>query len=306
MFKKRKRMVFSVLVLTVFAGCSLPGLTGPAKDTITISTLSTSESITVGHIVRRMIEHYTDLHVEMVENLGSSVVQHNALTDGQVDISATRYTGTDLAGALGMEPVTDPDKAMEIVQKEFPERFDQTWFDSYGFANTYIFTVTRRLAEKENLNKVSDLEQIASEASFGVDNSWIQRKGDGYEGFIEKYGFEFDRVYPMQIGLVYQAVASGKMDVVLAYSTDGRIKAFDLVTLEDDKRFFPPYDASPVARNDVLERHPELRDILQKLVGKIDTETMLELNYEADVKKKEPSIIAKDFLEKHNYFQSSD
>lgn len=307
MFKKRERVVvFSVLVLTVFAGCSLPGLTGPAEDTITISTLNTSESITVGHIVRRMIEHYTDLHVEMVENLGSSIVQHNALTDGQVDISATRYTGTDLAGALGMEPVTDPDKAMEIVQKEFPERFDQTWFDSYGFANTYIFTVTRGLAEKENLNKVSDLEQIASEASFGVDNNWIQRKGDGYEGFTEKYGFEFDRVYPMQIGLVYQAVASGKMDVVLAYSTDGRIKAFDLVTLEDDKRFFPPYDASPVARNDVLERHPELRDILQKLVGQIDTETMLELNYEADVQKKEPSIIAKDFLEKHNYFQSSD
>ena len=93
------------------------------------------------------------------------------------------------------------------------------------------------------------------------------------------------------------------MDVVLAYSTDGRLKAFDLETLEDDKQFFPPYDCSPVIRDDVLEAHPELDDILQTLVGKIDDETMTELNYEADVLKKEPATVAKEFLEKNNYFE---
>lgn len=298
-----KNFVVLVLALTLLSGCSLPGLTGPAKNTVTIGTLSTSESLIVGHIVRRMIEHYTDLNVEMVENLGSSIVQHSAMTSGEVDITPTRYTGTDLAGALAMEPVKDPDEALEIVQREFAKRFDQTWFDSYGFANTYIVTVRKQLAEKENLKEVSDLEPYASQFTFGVDNNWLHRKGDGYPGFVEAYGFEFSRAYPMQIGLVYKAVASGKMDAVLAYSTDGRIKAFDLQTLEDDKRFFPPYDASPLARNDVLEKHPELRDILQKLVGKISTETMTDLNYKADVIMKEPSLVAKEFLEEHHYFE---
>ncbi|MBA9025302.1 MULTISPECIES: osmoprotectant ABC transporter substrate-binding protein [Bacillaceae] len=304
MLKIYKSLLVALVSLTVFiSGCSLPGLSGPAKNTVAVGTLGTSESQIMGNIVRLMIEHYTDVHVEMVNNLGSSIVQHKAMMNGDVDITATRYTGTDLAGALGMEPVKDPQEALEIVQREFEERFDQTWFDSYGFANSYAFTVTRELAEKENLNTVSDLKAFASELKLGVDNSWLKRKGDGYEGFVLEYGFEFGKTYPMQIGLVYQAAANKKMDVVLAYTTDGRIKAFDLKVLEDDKYFFPPYDTSVVARNDVLDKHPGLRDILQKLAGAIDTEKMQELNYAADGEMKEPLIIAKDFLEEHNYFE---
>ncbi|MFJ5622534.1 osmoprotectant ABC transporter substrate-binding protein [Peribacillus loiseleuriae] len=304
MLKINKSLLVIFVSLTVFiSGCSLPGLSGPAKNTVTVGTLGTSESQIMGNIVRLMIEHYTDVHVEMVNNLGSSIVQHKAMMSGDVDITATRYTGTDLAGALGMEPVKDPQEALEIVQREFEERFDQTWFDSYGFANSYAFTVTRELAEKENLNTVSDLKPFVSELKLGVDNAWLKRKGDGYEGFVEEYGFEFGKTYPMQIGLVYQAAASGKMDVVLAYTTDGRIKAFELKVLEDDKYFFPPYDTSVVASNDVLDKHPGLRDILQKLAGTIDTEKMQELNYAADGEMKEPLIIAKEFLEEQNYFE---
>nr|WP_077212182.1 osmoprotectant ABC transporter substrate-binding protein [Bacillus dakarensis] len=297
-----------VLILTVaftmlLSGCSLPGLSGPAKNTVAVGTLGTSESQIMGNIVRLMIEHYSDAQVEMVNNLGSSIVQHQAMLNGDIDISATRYTGTDLAGALAMEPEKDPEKALEIVQREFQEQFDQTWFDSYGFANSYAFTVTSELAEKHNLETVSDLEPLVDDLKLGVDNSWLKRKGDGYEGFVAEYGFEFGETFPMQVGLVYQAAANGKMDVVLAYTTDGRIKAFDLKVLEDDKRFFPPYDTSLVARNDVLKQHPELEDILQKLSGKISTEKMQELNYEADGKMKEPSVIAKEFLEEHDYFE---
>lgn len=106
----------------------------------------------------------------------------------------------------------------------------------------------------------------------------------------------------MQIGLVYDAVKNGKMDAVLAYSTDGRIKAYDLKILKDDKRFFPPYDCSPVIPEKVLKAHPELEGVINKLIGQIDTETMQELNYEVDGKLKEPSVVAKEFLEKHHYF----
>lgn len=107
----------------------------------------------------------------------------------------------------------------------------------------------------------------------------------------------------MQIGLVYDAVKNGKMDIVLAYSTDGRIKAYDLKLLKDDKRFFPPYDCSPVVPEKVLKEHPELKETINKLIGKIDTETMQELNYEVDGKLKEPSVVAAEFLKKHNYFE---
>lgn len=299
-----KLLVVLGLVMSLISGCSLPGLSGPAQNTVTIGTMSTTESAIVSHIVRLMIEKETNLNVEMIENLGSSTVQHQAVTSGDVDITPTRYTGTDLTGALGLEPEKDPEKALQRVQKEFDKRFDQTWFDSYGFENSYAFTVTRKTAEKENLKTVSDLKRVASKHSLGVDSSWLKRKGDGYEGFVKTYGFKFSRTFPMQIGLVYQAVGSGKMDVVLAYTTDGRLKAFDLVTLEDDKHFFPPYDASPVARNDVLKQHPQIRDILERLVGKIDTDTMLEMNYEADVNMKEPATVAREFLEKHDYFKA--
>ncbi|MBS4224817.1 osmoprotectant ABC transporter substrate-binding protein [Lederbergia citrea] len=304
MFKLNRLLIILCSALSlIISGCSLPGLGGPAKNTIAIGTLDTSESQIIGHIVKSLIEHYTDIPVSMVNNLGSSIVQHKAMVSGDVDITATRYTGTDLAGALGMEPVKDPKEALKIVQREFQERFDQTWFDSYGFANSYAFTVRKEVAEKENLLTVSDLERVAADLKFGVDNSWLKRKGDGYPGFIEEYGFQFGETFPMQIGLVYQAAANGKMDVVLAYTTDGRIKAFDLQVLEDDKHFFPPYDSSLVARNDVLEKYPKLQGILQKLSGKIDTDTMRAMNYEVDGKMKEPAIIAKEFLEAANYFE---
>lgn len=287
----------------LISGCALPGLSGPASNTISVGTLGTSESQIMGNMIRLMIEHYTDNKVELVNNLGSSIVQHQAMINGDIDISATRYTGTDLAGALGMNAVKDPSKALKIVKREFQKRFDQTWFDSYGFANSYAFTVTKDFADKNHLEKVSDLKKLASNLSLGVDNSWLKRKGDGYDGFVKQYGFEFGKTFPMQIGLVYQAAKNGKMDVVLAYTTDGRISAYNLKVLEDDLHFFPPYDTSLVARNDVLKRHPELKAVLQKLSGKISTKMMQKLNYDADGKMQEPAIIAKKFLEENHYFE---
>lgn len=300
---KRIILPFVLILSLLISGCSLPGLSASAKDTIKIGTLNVTESQIIGQMLRLLIEHDTDLEVEMVNNLGSSIVQHKAMVNGDVDMTATRYTGTDLAGALGQDPEKDPKKALAIVQKEFTKQFNQTWFDSYGFANSYAFTVTSDLANKHQLETVSDLEPLISELKLGVDNSWLKRKGDGYEGFVKEYGFEFGQTYPMQLGLVYQAVASGKMDVVLAYTTDGRIQAFDLKVLEDDRRFFPPYDASPVVSNEVLKQHPELKTSIEKLMGQISTEQMQQMNYEVDAKLKEPSVVAKEFLEEHRYFK---
>lgn len=300
----KKQIIFiSTVFVIILSGCSLPGLSGSSKDTIKISSLNTSESTTIAYIIKYLIEEETDYSVDIIGNMGSSIVQHQALEQGEVDMSSTRYTGTDLPGTLGLDPVTDPEEALSIVQEQFDERFDQKWYDPLGFANTYAFTVKSELAEEENLTKVSDIESIAGDLRLGVDNAWLNREGDGYKAFIETYGFEFGKAYPMQIGLVYTAVASDEMDVVLAYSTDGRIEEFDLVTLEDDMNFFPPYDASPVVSNDALERFPEIDGLIERLVGQIDVDEMLRMNYEADVQMKEPAIVAKEFLEANNYFK---
>lgn len=293
-------LAFAFVML--LSGCSLPGLGGASQDTIKVGAQSITESEILANMIAQLIEHDTDLNTALVKNLGSNYVQHQAMLGGDIDISATRYSGTDLTSTLGMEAEKDPEKALNIVQKEFDKRFKYKWFDSYGFDNTYAFTVTKKFAEKEHVNTVSDLKKNASEYKLGVDNAWLKRKGDGYKGFVSTYEFEFGTTYPMQIGLVYDAVKNEKMDAVLAYSTDGRIKAYDLKILEDDKQFFPPYDCSPVIPEKVLKEHPELEGIIDKLIGKIDTETMQELNYEVDGKLKEPSVVAKEFLEKHHYF----
>lgn len=193
--------------------------------------------------------------------------------------------------------------AFATVKDEFEKRYDQTWFPSYGFENTYVFLVRKDTAQKYHLSKVSDLKNVADELVAGVDTSWINRKGDGYDGFQETYGFSFNSILPMQIGLVYDAVEAGKMDIVLGYSTDGRIASYDLVMLEDDRQFFPPYDAAPVVDNKILADTPHLKEALNKLGHTISTEKMQELNYEADNNLVEPSVVAQRFLQENHYFE---
>lgn len=302
--RKKLVIVGAIFSMLLLSACSLPGLPSKKSDnTISIGSLSTSESQILSGIVKGMIEHETDLKVNMVNNLGTSTVMHQAMVNKDVDISASRYTGTDLSGVLKSEPEKDPKKALAIVQEEFTTRFNQKWYDSYGFANSYAFMVSKETAEKYNLQKISDLKEVAKDLTAGVDTSWLDRKGDGYKGFTKEYEFDFGKVYPMQIGLVYDAVNAGKMDVVLGYSTDGRIASYDLVVLEDDLQFFPPYDCSIVIGEEMLETYPELDKVLGKLSGKITTETMQKLNYEADNNLLEPEIVAERFLQKNHYFE---
>ncbi|MEK5080107.1 osmoprotectant ABC transporter substrate-binding protein [Solibacillus sp. FSL W7-1436] len=296
-----KKLIVIFLVTILLSACS-----NEANDKIRIGSVVTTESQIIAYIVKGMLEYYTDEEVELINNLGSSVVLHQAMLNGDANISAVRYTGTDLTGTLKQEPISDPQKALAAVQRLFQDEFQMTFFDSYGFNNTYAFMVTQETAKQYGLEKISDLKDIASELQVGVDTSWMNREGDGYEGFVETYGFDFGRVFPMQIGLVYNAVSQNEVDVVLGYTTDGRIASYDLVVLEDDLQFFPPYDASPFADTDLLEEKPEVRKALQRLVGKISTEEMQRLNFLADNNLIEPAVVAEEFLKEHDYFSGDD
>src|SRR5699024_7895902 len=200
-------MLILLVSLLILSGCSLPGLaSNKDEDTIALTGGITSEGQILGSIVAGMVEHYTDKKTTVINNLGTTTINHQAMLNGDADISSTRYTGTDIASTLLLEPVLDPDEALKVVQKEFKERYNQVWFNSYGFDNTYVFLVRKDTAEEYQLEKVSDLETIADELVVGADRAWMTREGDGYDGFTETYGFEFDSILPMQIGLVYDAV----------------------------------------------------------------------------------------------------
>lgn len=302
-----KRLLNSLLLVVtalLLASCSFPGLASNTdEETISITGGITSEAQILASLVAGMVEHYTDKNTAIINNLATTTINHQAMMNGDASISAARYTGTDLTTTLNLPPEKDPKKAFAIVKQEFEKRYDQTWFPSYGFENTYIFLVRKDTAEKYNLKKVSDLKDVADQLVAGVDTSWITRKGDGYNGFQTTYGFSFDSILPMQIGLVYDAVEAGKMDIVLGYSTDGRIASYDLVMLEDDRNFFPPYDAAPVVDNQVLKNTPGLEEALNKLGNTISTAKMQQLNSEADNNLVEPSVVAERFLKENHYFE---
>ena len=305
---KNIKYIFIVLALSlvVLSGCGLPGLgDSNSKDSVKITATESSETKIVANIEKLMIEHYTngDITPIIIGNLGSSIVQHNALMRGDANMSAVRFTGTELTSVLDAPPTRDANKAMEESQRLFKKKYNQKYYNSLGFENTYAFMVTKETADKYHLEKVSDLEKYKDQLRLGMDTQWMNRAGDGYPAFQKEYGFKFKSARPMQIGLVYDALKNKKLDIAVGYSTDGRIAAYNLKILKDDRNFFPPYDGSPLATEKLIKDHPEIDKALTKLENTISTKDMQKLNYEADGKGKEPAVIAEGFVKKHNYFE---
>lgn len=298
----KKKLVVLVSFSALFILFVLSNLSSRV-ETITVSGGVTSESQILGNIVVELLKHHTDKKIVYLNNLGSANMMQAAMERGDLDIASPRYTGTDLVGTLHLPIEKEPDKALEIVQKAFQERYQFVWFPSYGFSNQFTFMVTQETAEKYGLKKVSDLQRHAEQLSLGTDQTWYKREGDGYQAFTEQYEMTFKRVYPMQVGLLYDALSVGELDVILGYSTDGRVGSYDLVMLEDDHQFFPPYTCSLVTTEKVLQENPGLQEILAKLENTITTETMQKMNNESDSELLEPALIARQFLESHNYFE---
>lgn len=292
-FNKKMRnkiiVLFSILTLLLTA-C------GSGGDKITIGAITSTETKIMANMYKQLIEDQTDLKVEVKEDLATSPVIIEAMQAGDLQ-GSMQYTGTSLSSFFSIENPEDSEATLQQAKEAFSgEEFGFHWFDPHGFANTYVFTVTEELAEEHNLEKVSDLKDIAGDLRAGFDTAWLEREEDGYPAFKEKYGIEFGDTKPMEISLVYDAVHNGEMDIVLAYSTDARIQEYDLVMLEDDLNFFPPYDASPVFLQETIDEYPEIADAIEPLIGLIDEETMGTLNGEVDIHGKSVEEAAKDFL----------
>lgn len=261
---------------------------------ITIGGKNSTEQLLLVSIISDLIEAHTDLQVRQRPFLGGTLVTFQALTQGDLD-GYIEYTGTGLTVMLNKDPIADPDIVYNIVKQEFLDRWDIVWLDPLGFNNIWAMTMRASHVAELGINTVSDLEPLAGELVLGATHEFFERP-DGYQGLQQAYGFAFGQTRAMDPGLTYQAVAAGEVDIIDAYGTDGRILAFDLYPLEDDLGHFPPYHAVPIFRADTLERHPEIVDVLQLLVGRLDNETMRSLNYEVDSLKRDPLIVAQEWL----------
>ncbi len=285
-------LLFACGVFAAFGGRS-PNVNA-AGPPIRIATKDFAEQLILGELMAQMIEAHTDLTVERRFNLGGTMICHDALAAGEIDLYA-EYTGTGLVTVLKQPVESDADEVFRTVRGEYERRFGLAWLEPFGFNNTYALTVREADARRRGWRTISDLTASAGRLRAGFTAEFSARP-DGYPSVRKAYGLDFGEVHDLQPSLMYQAVATGEVDVVGAFTTDGRIAAFDLFPLADDRNAFPPYFAAPVIRGELLKRHPDVRDVLARLAGVLDDATMQRLNYDVDEHGRRPSGVARDFL----------
>jgi len=295
MRRTRKYGILAVILLLVVSlvGCSAKGK-GSAGDTVIIGGKNFTEQDILMYLMAGVVEAKTKLKVQTKPWLGGTMVASKALDRGDIDIYA-EYTGTALTVQLAQPPLNDPAAVYDKVSKAYKETKNITWLKPFGFNNTYTMSMKKSEATKLGIETISDLAKQSPNLRLVAEPEFLER-ADGYKGLQKTYNMNFKEKNGMEAGLMYSAVKDGKADVCDAFATDGRIVAFDLKVLKDDKKFFPPYYAAPIVRSDTLAKHPELEAALNSLAGKLDDKTMQELNAKADLDKKATKDVANEWL----------
>ena len=282
----RRVLLAALLLLTACA----------KRDRIVVASKNFTESDILGEIVAQQIERQTGLPVERRFHLGGSFVCHEALLAGQVDVYV-EYTGTALVAILKQPPVQDPDTALARVRAAYEGQYHATWLAPLGFNNTFAMIVRERDAARLPARTLSAAAPFAPHWRGGFGYEFIERQ-DGFPGLARTYGLTLaGPPKVMDLGLTYRALADSQVDLIAGNSTDGQIEALHLAVLADDRHYFPPYQAVPVARNAMLARHPEVRRALEALGGTISDSAMRRMNALADVEKQDIKEIARRFLE---------
>ena len=284
-----------LVILFLFSTIAAPK---KGNKTITIGTKDFTEQMILGHMVADLIEDRTDITVERKINLGGTQVCFSALTSNAIDMYI-EYSGTAYGDTLGNPPISDMKEVYATVKRDFKELYNIEVLKQMNFNNTYALAVTKEVANEYNLKKISDLSQYGDQLVSGTTLEFLNRE-DGMMGLTKRYNLKFKESIGLDGSPRYIALMNKEVDVVDAFSTDGLLKKFDLVVLEDDKDFFPPYYAIPIVRDETIERYPEIVDILDELGGYLNNETMINLNYQVDELQIEPEVVARQFLVDNN------
>ncbi|AIT62684.1 glycine betaine ABC transporter substrate-binding protein [Coxiella burnetii] len=297
---KYKKIKLTFIFILLFASLYLmidtiiPTAFKSKKNTIVIATKNFSEQYILGDIMADMIETRTHLTVRKKFNLGSTAIIQNALLNGEIDLYP-EYTGTAYLTVLHHANLVSAPQIFKIVKKEYQQQFNLIWLNPFGFNNSQTLAVRADFAKQHRLKTLSDLAVISPRLTISAPAEFLKRP-DALPGLKRVYGFRFKRVIQMQPDLIYQAIRNKDVNVIEVFTTDGRIPAYHLVPLEDDKHLYPPYYAAPVIREAFLKAHPEVEKALAPLAGLIDEKTMQHLNALVDIKHESPKKVVHDFL----------
>ncbi len=298
---KGKRMSARVWVFIGAASLVL-ALTGlflseRSEGRIVVGSKSFTEQLILGEMLAQSIERGTSLKVQRKLNLGDTLVCETAMRAGDLDLYV-EYTGTALTAVFKQPVILNSDEVKARVAASYAAT-GRTMLSPLGFNNTYVILVRGEDAKRLGLHTITDAAQYTLKWRPGFGSAFLDRE-DGYKGLIREYGLRFaETPRAMDLSLTYRALSEKQVDLISGDATNGLIAKLDLFVLEDDRQYFPPYHAVPVIRTEVLERHPELRAIFDRLAGVISDEEMRQMNYQADVERRDASQVARAFLDRH-------
>ncbi len=279
-------IIFTVIIVNIFVPTN--------KNTIKIATKPMTEQYILGEMLKLLIEQDTDLEVEITHGVGGGSANiHPAMENGEFDLYS-EYTGTGWNAILKHESIYTEDM-FDDMNLEYNQRFNMQWVGKYGFNNTYGLAVRKETALKYDLKTYSDLQDISKDLVFGAEYDFFERE-DGYNELVKTYNLDFMQTVDLDIGLKYDAITQKNIDVMVIFTTDGKLATSDIVVLEDDKNFYPSYMCVNVIRNQTLKKYPELEEVLNKLTNVISDSEMAQMNNDVETNGKRPKDVAREFL----------
>jgi osmoprotectant transport system substrate-binding protein len=284
-----RRTFLSGLALTLCAGCA------PSAGEITVGSKNFTEQLILGEILKQSLESACHAPVDGRFYLAGSYICQQAILAGRID-TYVEYTGTALAAILKQQATGGAAAVYEQVKRQYKQGFNLDVMPPLGFNNSFAMVMRPDDARRLKVRTLSQLAPFAPQLRLGVGYEFLERQ-DGYRGLVRTYDLHFaEAPRVMDLGLLYRALENKSVDIVAGNNTDGLIAALGLVVLDDDKHYFPPYDAVPIVRPDLFQKCPEARGVFDSLAGRITADQMRAMNYAVDGQKQDATAVARDFL----------
>lgn len=290
--KPKIAIILGIIIVIVSGLIAFNSQQTPA--TITIGSKNFTEQVILGEILAQQIENHTNLEVDRKFNLGGTFIAHEAVKAGKI-AGYVEYTGTAFTAVLKEKVITDPKIVYEKVKQAYQDKYNLIVMPSLGFENTFAMIIRGEDAKKWQVKNLSEIAKYSPQMQAGFGYEFLER-ADGFPGLSKTYGLKFANIKQMELGLMYQALKEKQVDFIAASSTDGLIQVLNLVILEDDKKYFPPYEAVPVFNQEILEKYPELVETINKLAGKISTAEIQQMNYQVDNQSQPVEEVVREWL----------
>jgi len=285
-----RRAFLSALALASCTACI------SQENELAVGSKNFTEQLILGEILKQSLESASHMPVEGRFYLAGTYICQQAILAGRID-SYVEYTGTALAAILKLPRAGDAAAVLEQVRTEYNRRFHLDVMPPLGFNNSFAMVMRPEDAQRLGVKTLSQLAPVSPQLRLGVGYEFLERQ-DGYKGLVRTYDLHFaEAPRVMDLGLLYRALQNRSVDIVAGNNTDGLIAALGLLVLEDDKHYFPPYDAVPIARPELFQKCPQAQQVFQLLAGRISADRMRAMNYAVDGRKQDAAAVAREFLE---------